>query len=201
MQYATKDIIKAYGDMVEDRIRQGWDGYLLTFMFRQLSGSDWSVSRQMELEAERIYATLVTRVVRKPKSEKQIPQLPIMLCCPDFPVFKHTKSNLADIAINDGRHLHGASLMPPTSRLRVSLTDHIAQHQDLYMRPEFPLIRLDVRPILHDAGYVVGYGYKALQSGRASGDSVIILPRSHSEVTDSPAAGWRGLYSEMRVDR
>src|SRR5689334_16487298 len=63
-----KIFINAYGDMINQYMDQGWDGYLLTFMFNHLKGSPVSVQKQMYEEVERVYAKVLTRIVRKPRS-------------------------------------------------------------------------------------------------------------------------------------
>src|SRR5919199_4196779 len=117
-------IQQGYGQMVTSKLRQRWEGYLLIFMFNQLRGSRRSVFRQMEREIERVYATVLTRIVRKPLSETCKDQLPIWIGCPDFPVPEHVKMELRDVVVNDGLHIHAIALIPPTSRLKTGLNQH-----------------------------------------------------------------------------
>jgi hypothetical protein len=80
-------IIEAYGEYFEEYIRHGWSGYFLTFMFNQLRGNRDGLLRQMESEVERVYATLLTRVVRDPTHEKNKDLLPRWIICPDLDEF------------------------------------------------------------------------------------------------------------------
>src|SRR5829696_5658998 len=81
-------ISSGYGGMARERLEEGWDGYLITFMFKSLRGSRASVIRQMEREVERVYATILTRIIREPRKHP-ISELPLWIVCPDFPVPKH----------------------------------------------------------------------------------------------------------------
>src|SRR3982750_4003659 len=110
--------VKGYAKWISGYMENHWDGYLLTFMFRQLSGSRGSVLRQMERELERVYARALTRIVRKPRCEAAQGRLPILLGCPDFPVPKGQKQSLHDVTFNDGLHVHALALIPPGSRLK-----------------------------------------------------------------------------------
>src|SRR3954451_391251 len=113
----TKGIIDSgYGSMVKERLEQGWDGYLISLMFNRVRGSRLNVIRQMEREVERVYATVLTRIIRDP------PKIPIAslrrwIVCPDHPIPKHAKQDLWDVGCNDGLHLHGIALMPPWNRM------------------------------------------------------------------------------------
>src|SRR5829696_7310266 len=100
----VKEIINSgYGDMVKSRLRQGWDGYLISFMFNRARGSRPSVIRQMHREVERIYSTVLTRIIRDPR-KVPIVTLPLWIVCPDYPVPKHAKQSLRDVTVNDGLH-------------------------------------------------------------------------------------------------
>ena len=175
-------IQQGYGQMVTSKLRQRWEGYLLTFMFNQLRGSRRSVFRQMEREIERVYATVLTRIVRKPHSETYKNHLPIWIGCPDFPVPKHVKMELRDVVVNDGLHIHAIALIPPTSRLPTSLDQHFQDYQDRYVRSGYPLQRVHATEITSNPSYVVGYGFKSVKRGRVDLEEVIILPRSRSEL-------------------
>jgi len=85
----------------------------------------------MEKEVERVYATFLTRVVRKPQSDCNRDLLPRWFVCPDYPVPKHRKMDLAEVTVNHGRHMHGIGLMPPVSRMKEGLEAHFATNQRL----------------------------------------------------------------------
>jgi hypothetical protein len=83
-----KDQIKAYDQFIQSKIDTGWDPYLITFMFNTLLGNHSSKIRQMKSEIERIYSTFLTRVVRYPHSDRD---LPILIAIADIPVRKRKK--------------------------------------------------------------------------------------------------------------
>ena len=168
---------------------------LLTLMFRQLRGSPTAVARQMEREAERVYGRFVTRVRRDPGAPSSFGRLPVWICSPDFPVFKHAKQNLDDVTINAGRHLHSLGFQPPRqhSRLAEPVDEHFAARQGLYIRPDYPLLRLHAVLITHNLDDVVDYALKAMRRGLVGEDGVFVLPQSRSEM---PVRG--GFSQEKR---
>ncbi|GJE12240.1 hypothetical protein [Methylobacterium longum] len=181
---AARQITNAYGEWATALQQDGWTPYLLTLMFRQLRGSPTAVARQMEREAERVYGRFVTRVHRNPMAPSSFGRLPVWICSPDFPVFKHAKQSLDDVTINAGRHLHTLSFQPPPqhSRLREPVDEHFTACQNLYVRPDLPLLRLHAVPITHSLEGVVDYALKALRQGLIGDDGVFVLPRSRSEM-------------------
>jgi len=175
-----------YGSMVIERLDQGWTAYIITFMFHSLRGSRASVHRQMEREAERIYATVLTRIVRDPKNPKVKDELPVWILCPDYPVPKHTKKSLRDVTVNEGLHLQGIALIPPASRMKEGLDEHFARHQERYVRPGDPLERVHAKLLTRDPVYVAKYTFKSVLRRRHDFDHVFILPRTRSEMVPSP---------------
>ena len=109
-------ISSGYGGMARERLEEGWDGYLITFMFKSLRGSRVSVIRQMEREVERVYATILTRIIRRSDKHPTF-ELPRWIVCPDFPVPKHAKKDLRELTINGGLHMQGVALIPPWNRM------------------------------------------------------------------------------------
>jgi hypothetical protein len=181
------DLINGYADLVEQRVQDGWQPHLITFMFNQLPGSRSSVIKQTRDEIERVYATLVTRVVRKPRSPKSADRLPVLIGFADLPVPKRERRQLREITLNDGLHYHGILLMPARSRLRTGLAFHFMKYHRLYVGNGSRLDRLHVLKIKTDPGYVVRYALKALEKGRLPyDDCVLVLPKS---VTELPTGG------------
>src|SRR4051794_41164424 len=156
-------------------------------MFNHVPGSRASVLHQMQREVERVYATSLTRVIRKPWCEAKQNRLPILIACPDLPVPKRQKHSLRDVIINDGVHYHGIALIPPGSRMNQGLNQHFAAQQARYVRREHalarhPLARLRADPIVRDPDYVTEYVFKSLSRQRFSLDDLVILPRSRDEL-------------------
>jgi hypothetical protein len=164
--HLLKQIISSgYGRMVTERLEEGWEGYLITFMFKSLRGSPASVMRQMEREVERVYATLLPRIIREP-GKHPISELPLWVVCPDFPVPKHSKKNLRDVTINGGSHMQGSALIPPWNRMNCGLDEHFEQSQSLYVRPEHSLARVHAVPITSNPAYVTEYALKSISRRR-----------------------------------
>jgi hypothetical protein len=173
--------IQAYAGMIDDRVAAGWKPFLLTFMFEQIVGSPCCRTEVMRKEVERVYATVLTRIVRHPRSEWHAWKNPIWIGGPDFPVPKHERQDKRDVIPNDGQHVHAVALMPPVSRLRQPLDDHFDDEQTRYVRD--PLFRIHTRRITHNPRYVGDYVLKSFKRARADVDDLIILPRALTELT------------------
>jgi hypothetical protein len=111
--------IKAFEKMIERKmIRDGWNGYLVSFMFNPVPGATRTKLDIMGEALYRFYATFRTRVVRNPNSIFQLSQRPLLIAAPDYPVPKHQKQKISDVTINDGLHMHGLLVVPSDSRLK-----------------------------------------------------------------------------------
>ena len=183
-----KLIVQGYQEFVEGMIQEGWTPYVLTFMFNQITGSPTTVLTRMGKELERIYATMLTRIIRSPTSASAIGQLPILIGCPDFPVPKHSRQSFASVSINDGLHVHAIALIPPRSRLKEPLSTHLRTNQGLYVghRKMVSLIRADL--IDSSPGYVTGYVLKSISRRRCDTDRILVFPRSLTEVKNGADA-------------
>jgi hypothetical protein len=187
--YFINDIISSgYGGMVRERLEEGWDGYLITFMFKSLRGSRDSVIRQMEKEVERVYAGVLKQLFRHPRRVPSL-EIPLWIACPDYPVPKHAKKELRYVAVNSGLHFQGVAAMPHGTRLNCGLDEHFELFQDHYVRPSNPLGRVHAVPISCNPGYVTGYALKSIPRRRLDFDHVLILPRSHSEMPAESRGG------------
>jgi hypothetical protein len=83
------EIVQAYGKFVQEYVDDlGWDGYWITFMFRNISGSEERRIEQMHTEICTVYQKLATRAVRKPRSKKWVHLLPKGIFFPDVPGYK-----------------------------------------------------------------------------------------------------------------
>src|SRR3954453_17176248 len=194
----NQELVEAYVQMITNRIEAGWDPYLLSFMFNQIGGSPRWIGRVQEREVERVYATLLLRIFRKPRSEPLL-RLPLWFGCPVFPVPKHERKALRDVAVNDGQHIQSVVLMPPGARLKGSLADHIEEDQARYTRD--PLFRIHAVEITHDADYVAGYVLKSLERGRVGPDDMIVLPRLARETTRDGISPWTNRRLAETEDR
>ncbi len=176
-------LIAGYADLVGSRIKDGWSGSILTFLFNQLPTVHRSIL--MSDEIQRVDATFITRVVRAPTRPSRLDRLPVLIGSLDLPVFKHRRdASTGEPGVNGGLHAHAILLVPPRSRLRCSVADHFRDN-DLLYRPvgRSRIARIHVRPIDHDPVRVTGYVFKAVANRRLDyDDAVFVLPRALSEL-------------------
>jgi hypothetical protein len=128
------DQIASYTAMVRDRLNENWTGSILTLMFEQLAGSHEAVRLQMRETALQVYSAILKKMVRRPRSPGAV--RPLLIGCPDFPVFKHQKQPLYDIRPNDGLHWNGILLAPPASRLKTSVAQYFTEKQPQFVTKE-----------------------------------------------------------------
>lgn len=177
-----REIVTHWGRYIENQVNDGWTPYLLTFQYRQIGGSRRRMIDEMSKEVERVYATLLTRVVRRPASPHSLGKHPVWIVCPDYPVWKREKQLVRDVTVNDGIHFQGIGLMPPKSRLAQPLDEHFDENAAFYVRGKLPLIRAHAKPITESIGRATDYTMKAFKTGRVSHDEMLILPRALSEI-------------------
>lgn len=181
-----KQIIEAWGEYVKEKMDAGWEGYLITLKFKHIPGSEKKRLQIMTHELERVYATLLTRLFRRPHAAANRGKLPIWIASPDYPVAKHEKQLLREVTVNNGLHLHGAALFHPEKRLKASIGEHFDNFMHIYVHGDHELSWIDLTPIETEEKYVVGYGFKTIQRRASIGiDGFIVLPRLSSEVRDS----------------
>jgi hypothetical protein len=173
--------ISHFTELIEKRVTgDGWNAYLMTFMFHPLSGSTQAKLQSMKDAVYRFYATFLTRVVRKPKSVFHAGDRPLLFAAPDYPVPKRKKQSPSDFAINDGLHFHGIMVVPLKSRLKEDLIGHLQSRFLTYVKS--PLKRIETALIENRAGFVTDYAFKSVKRNRFSVDDVILLPKSRAEI-------------------
>lgn len=175
-------IIQAYATWFKEKVDEGWDPYIITFMFNHIGANREHRVQRMEDEVQRVYAKLTRYIVRCPRAKKSHGKLPIFMAVPDYPVPKFARQNRRDVTVNDGLHYHALGLVPNESRLRTSLIWHFRGKQHLYVHPDRPLRRVQADLITEDPEYAVQYGMKSLLRRRTTLDDILILPRSASEM-------------------
>jgi len=179
-----QNLIRGYISFVADKLDQRWSGHLLTARFNQIKGSVQLKNQQMQSELSGLYASFLTRLIRKPQASDVAH--PVLIICPDWPVYKRSKKSLFEIATNDGLHQHGILLIPPTDprhRLKIPVEQHFQENQRYYTRNGIIReISADLFPASNTAG-VVDYALKGLKTNRISyDDGVIILPHPHHPI-------------------
>jgi hypothetical protein len=176
------DLVDGYTRLVTDRINAGWSCHLMTILFSQFPGPRDAVIDRMKDEVQRIYSTLVTRVHRKPR-KTPTDELPVLVGAADLPVYKRDRSSAPKVFCNGGLHFHALVLIPPESRLKESLADHIDRNSGLYAGSGNSIRRIDVRPVIEDHGRVMDYVLKTTLNGALSYDeAVLVLPRARGEL-------------------
>lgn len=175
-----REMLNGYIDMVEERIEKGFEGSLLTFMFKNLNGSEAARKVQMEREVQRIYSLLLTRFFKRPRTT-HIADLPFFLGCVDWPVHKKVKKAIEGITNNDGMHFGGLYLAPPKTRTAMNLEDVVDRALVQIMRPG-KLTNIHVKPIKDTPRKAAGYVLKSVERLRIGSDDILVLPRTHSEM-------------------
>lgn len=187
-----------YGQLVIDRVADGWSTFLLVLKFRHLGHCRRraSVIAQMHHAAEGAYTRLLFRTWKHPRALSVRNLRPVWVLIADVPGFGSSRQPVRDLLPNDGLHLQGVVAMPPGGRLREPLDEHLAQMGDRYCPHGGPLVALHATPITSSVAYVNSYNFKSLRRGRAELDDVLILPRPASDLDSHPRRAtdpWRQL--------
>lgn len=170
--------IEGFSEWTRRYVARGYEVYFINLMFKRLPRRLSFFLDPMEDEACRVYQTLVTRVVREPRKQRDL--LPVHFGCPDFPVWKSGKIPPIHLSINDGRHWNGLYFIPPISRLLCDLDEHFEDNRKSYLKPDRPLQRIHTTQMTH--GDMTDYTLKAFKHGRIEHDNILVLPRALSEL-------------------
>jgi hypothetical protein len=172
-------LLDAFPLWMHTYIIQHWTPYLMTFMFNSQIGRRPVILANMTDELDRLYSTLVTRVLRNPHSPSQRPFRPILIVIPDLPVAKRNKTRLMPIRHNDGLHFHGILLISPYSRLKEDVVTHFKRHEHIYVKNR--LSQLHIEPITSDLAHVIDYVFKSVKRRRFEFTDIVIFPKSSGE--------------------
>jgi len=189
-----RELIDAYAEMIKQKIEMGFAPTLLSFMFNALPGGQRQHLEVMNREVIRVYGRFLSRCYRHPRGVP-IAELPLWLAFPDWPVYKVFKDYFANIAINDGLHMHAVALTPWFTRLGQDLEGHFLSVQKPYFTADTPLMRIHAGTITRSPEKVVDYVLKSLKTHRSLSDDVLILPRVRSEM---PSRDRFGLFFQGR---
>src|SRR5882762_4643804 len=88
--------IDGYSTWTRMLVKAGWTPYFVNFMFETLPGRQFQRRELMVDEICRVYSTLVTNDVRRPRSPAWNAWLPRFFGCFDFPVYKNEKVSLRE---------------------------------------------------------------------------------------------------------
>jgi hypothetical protein len=124
-------LIRAYAAMVTDWANEGWKLYLVTFMFKRLSGRPSIQWEQMKQEIGRIHHELVTGIERDPKRHPD--RIPRALAFFDAPTNTWKKMECEEASVNDGLHAHAFFAIRRLPRRREDLKYHFGRNKKLYL--------------------------------------------------------------------
>src|ERR1700748_996496 len=99
--HAFGHIIDAYADWIGRMLQNCRSAYYLNFMFGQLPSGNRAKKEIMRNEVERVYAILLTREVRRPRSITSQGDMPRFFGCPDYPVPKRDKRSRRLVVANE----------------------------------------------------------------------------------------------------
>ena len=172
--------INGLGQLVEDHIKRGFEPYMLGFMFKlaMLNGR----SQTMRDEVNRVYSRFLTECVRNPWSKHNLNNRPVLIACPDWPVWKRNKKDQIKILPWEGAHWGGVLLVPPRNNLNVGVKDHFETVEwKAYIRAGLPLSRIHVEHISYQPQLATEYVLKSLRRRKCTPDDLLICPLSTSE--------------------
>jgi hypothetical protein len=176
---ASEDIrkmVQGYMQFVEQYVGDGFEPYLISFMFKMRMMNSRVLSEQIRGEIERVFKRFITEVVREPRAKRNKHNRPILIGCPDWPVPKSLKKQILIHLPWEGVHAGGVLLIPPVNRLKRSVKDHFEEHRrHVYIRRDLPLSRIFVQYIGSDPGYVMDYALKSLKKRRCAPDELFLL--------------------------
>jgi hypothetical protein len=173
--------LDGYVGLVTDRVRGGWSCYLFTVMFDEIPGPRAAVISQMLDQVQRIYSTLLKAVHRRPRTA-QVDELPVLVGAIDLPVYKLDRTSQPICSCNGGLHFNAVLLLPPRTRLKVSIVEHFRERAGMYAHS--PVQRIHICPVTSDHGHVVDYVFKTVKNGRLAYDeATVVLPRTRPELS------------------
>jgi hypothetical protein len=174
--------IDGLGRLVQDHIAQGYEPYLMTFMFKLGMLENQSTDQQMRGEVSRVYSRFLTECLRYPWSKHNVGNRPILIACPDWPVWKRNKQDQIKVLPWEGAHWGGILLVPPKNDLNVGVKDHFETvKRKAYIRAGLPLYRIHVEHISYRPSLATAYALKSLARRRCSFDDLLIFPLSKLE--------------------
>ena len=181
-RWLAKVMEKGIGDQI-------WYGSYMTLMFDHIPGSFELKLAVMSDEAERVYRTLVPHVVRILEGLAANPsfQSGLSLQIIQSRKAKVTVALFSRMSVSmTGLHLNGVMLLRTDTRLPVTPAMHFewkGPWYKEYVRPGFPLRRIDVRTISETPEKAADYSLKTLKSRIPDLDKLLIFPKSLSELS------------------
>ena len=119
-------IITSFGEWVAGYMRSPhcFEPYMISFMFKATYLENGIKDQQMRDEIFRVYGRFLTECVRYPWSERNRGNRPILLACPDWPVWKKDSNHQKQVLPSEGVHWAGILLVPPRNKLDGDVKTH-----------------------------------------------------------------------------
>jgi hypothetical protein len=187
--HEREKIVRAYSQLVREKMDEGRDAYFINFMFNELPGTGQQRMAIMIQQVERVHSILSNHMLHNPARQKSAHLRPIFIGSHDLPVLKWDcgKDHRLEVA-NDGLHFNLIALVPPPKdvrqpswfrywrwgpqpRLRVSLDQHFREKSRFYVNER--LARIHVSPV--QRGTMIDYTLKAYKHGRVEEDTLLVL--------------------------
>jgi len=171
----------ALADWMEQGISGGYQIYYMNFMFHQLRGSPNAILDQMRHAIHKgFYTEFSGQFAHHASAAGERHRLPELYLYPDLPVHKKDKESMGEVALNGGYHYNGPMRIPPISRFKEDVVDHINGNQHRYTR--MGICRIDIKVADRTFDQLADYVTKTVKRGLASIGDILILPLSGSEV-------------------
>lgn len=194
--------LQAYAKHIDEYVADGWNPFLLTITFRQLSGKEgridaqfldqqkWKGSKkdlrirsQMLEEAERIIWWISRAMVRNPWSDTGWEKLPRLFYSLDWPVRKRNKKLSKRImTVNDGVHIQGILLKRRSTLLKQRFVDYVRENQKRLLGKFGKVDEIDVEPIDRTPQVAGQYILKAYKRRLVEDSGIMTLPYALSEM-------------------
>lgn len=132
-----KDIIREYEVLVRRFLDVGWDGYIVTIDFNELSGAEETQVTQMRQTMGELYTALSESLVgtTRPK-DKSAGYLPIGVFFPHLSrskCYQAEKAGMGTGSASAELHMRGIVIANRWRRIRSALNEHFAKNKVHYL--------------------------------------------------------------------
>ncbi len=128
-----KQTIEEWGRWIDGKLDEGWEGYLITLMFKEIRGSEATKIEVMGRELERVCTLPFSPTCFVGQRRHQQREAPNPHRRTGLPGRQAPEVSLKEILTNDGLHFHGALLIHPDRRLKESVQDYFDTNMHVYV--------------------------------------------------------------------
>lgn len=177
-----KKVINAYGIWIEGFAERGFEVYLISFMFKLNRPADTGCGLHMRDEIIRVYCRFLKECVRHPRLQKNIDMRPVLIACPDWPIWKRgKKASPKGILAKEGVHWSALLAVPVDRRFDGTVRAHFKIKGAVYLPKLSELSRIHLKRCRDDYQRVTGYVLKSVRLRRCTFDEILVLPHSADE--------------------